>query len=107
MGPGGTGETHVVGAERNLMGAYGCEYCICYPSPTGGTAKISNGMTVHKGLGISIQKISKGKGNRYIDKNEEDYRVTVSFQNYVNYVLIGKMWMYYLLMKLAVLDNSY
>jgi len=29
----------------------------------GGIANIINGMTVHKGLGIEIQKINKGQGN--------------------------------------------
>ena len=77
-GPGGTGKIHVVGAVSNLMGAYGCEHHIHYLSPTGGTAKIINAMTVHKGLGIAIQKRNKGKSNRSIDKNNEDYTVTMN-----------------------------
>src|SRR5882672_8959076 len=75
-GPGGTGKTHVIGAVSNVMGAYGCEHCIFYLAPTGGTAKMINGMTVHKGLGIAIQRRSKGKSNRTIDQNDEDYTVT-------------------------------
>jgi len=79
-GPGGTGKTHVVGAVSNLMGAYGCEYCICYLAP-GGTAKIINGMTVHKDLGIAIQKRIKGKSNKSIDQNDEHYTVTINVMN--------------------------
>ena len=77
-GPGGTGKTHVVGAVSNLMGAYGCEHCICYLAPTCGTAKIINGMTVYKGLGIAIQKRIKGKSNKSIDQNDEASTVTIN-----------------------------
>jgi len=38
IGPGGTGKSYVIGAVSNLMGAYGCEHCICYLAPTGGAA---------------------------------------------------------------------
>ena len=77
-GPGVTGKTHVVGAVSNVMSAYGCEHCIHYLAPTGGTAKIINGMTVHKGLGIAIQKRNKGKSNSSIDQNEGNYTVTLN-----------------------------
>ena len=55
-GPGGTGKTHIVCAVNKVMSPYGCEHHIHYLAPTGSIAKISNGMTVHKGLGIAIQK---------------------------------------------------
>ena len=79
-GPGGTGKTHVIGAVSNVMGACGCEHCIRYLAPTGGTAKIINGMTVHKGLGIAIQKKSTGKTNSSIDQNDEHYTVTINIK---------------------------
>ena len=77
-GPGGTGKTHVVGAVNKLMSAYRGENRICYLAPTGGIAKIINGMTVHKGLGIAIKKKGKGKGNQTIDDDEEDYTVMIN-----------------------------
>ena len=77
-GPGGTGKTYAIGAVNNVMNVYGCEHCIHYLAPTGGAAKIIGGMTVHKGLGIAIKKRNKGKGNRSIDQDKEDYTVMIN-----------------------------
>jgi hypothetical protein len=77
-GPGGTGKTHVVGAVHPVMTAYGCGHCIRYLAPTGGAAKLINGMTVHKGLGIKIIDKSKGKGNRKPGDDKENYSVIIN-----------------------------
>ena len=39
----------------------------------GWTTKTIGGMTVHRDLGIAIKKRNKGKGNRSIDQDQEDY----------------------------------
>jgi len=55
-------------------------------------------MTVHKGLGIAIQKKSKCKSNGSLYQTEKDYTVTINVKILSELGLIGKMWMYYLLM---------
>ena len=62
-GPGGTGKTQVIGRLNQLLISYNCGHQICYLAPTGGVAKMIGGMTIHKGLGIAIKQVKKGKGN--------------------------------------------
>jgi hypothetical protein len=63
-GPDGTGKTHVVKAVRAVMEYYGQGYLIRFLAPTGLAAALIDGMTIHKGLGIKIKSMNKGKGNR-------------------------------------------
>jgi hypothetical protein len=39
------------------------------------------GMTIHKGLGIKVKSKDKGKGNRKLGDDSEDYSVFISVQN--------------------------
>ena len=82
-GPGGTGKTHVVKAVQNVMEHYGAGHTIRFLAPTGSGASLINGMTIHKGLGIKVQSHNKGKGNRKLGENHEDYNVLISVQNKV------------------------
>jgi hypothetical protein len=54
-GPGGTGKTHVVKAVREVMRHYGAAHQIRFLAPTGSTATLIDGMTIHKGLGIKVK----------------------------------------------------
>ncbi|KAG1781436.1 hypothetical protein EV702DRAFT_1192923 [Suillus placidus] len=63
-GPGGTGKTHVVKAVQAVMRHYGCAHIIRFLAPTGSAAALIDGMTIHKGLGLKIKSLRKGKGNR-------------------------------------------
>ena len=36
------------------------------------------GMTIHKGLGIAIKQVNKGKGNQKPGENCEDYTILVN-----------------------------
>ncbi|KAG1876994.1 hypothetical protein C8R48DRAFT_559460, partial [Suillus tomentosus] len=80
-GPGGTGKTHVVKAVQAVMRHYGCAHLIRFLAPTGSAASLINGMTVHKGLGLKIKSLQKGKGNRVPGSSTEDYSVLISVQN--------------------------
>jgi PIF1-like helicase len=80
-GPSGTGKTHVVKGLRAVMAAYGCEHKIRFLAPTGSAAALIDGMTIHKGLGIKIKSNGKGKGNRKVGEDKEDYSVLISIQN--------------------------
>lgn len=77
-GPGGTGKTHVVKAVQKVMEFYGTGHTIRFLAPTGSTALLINGMTIHKGLGIKVQSCDKGKGNRRLGEHHEDYSVIIS-----------------------------
>ncbi|KAF5349845.1 hypothetical protein D9758_014037 [Tetrapyrgos nigripes] len=77
-GPGGTGKTHVVNSVKEVMKMYGKDHCIRYLAPTGRAASLIDGMTIHKGLGIKIRSKEKGKGNRKLGENEEDYSVCIN-----------------------------
>ncbi|KAJ3516563.1 hypothetical protein NMY22_g14178 [Coprinellus aureogranulatus] len=71
-GPGGTGKTHVVRAVRSLMAHHGCAHRIRFLAPTGSAAALIDGMTIHKGLGIRIEKANKsGKGNHVVGEGED------------------------------------
>jgi hypothetical protein len=80
-GPGGTEKTHVVKAVQKVMGYYGAAHTIRFLAPTGSAASLIDGMTVHKGLNIKISSKNKGKGNRLLGDNHEDYSVLISIQN--------------------------
>ncbi|KAG2739416.1 hypothetical protein P692DRAFT_201653152, partial [Suillus brevipes Sb2] len=80
-GPGGTGKTHVVKAVQAVMRHYGCAHLIRFLAPTGSAAALIDGMTVHKGLGLKIKSLNKGKGNRQPGSATEDYSVLISVQN--------------------------
>jgi len=75
-GPGGTGKTYTVKAVKEVMGHYKCGHKIRFLAPTGGTASLIDGMTIHKGLGIKIVKKKESIGT-----SEENYSVTISIQN--------------------------
>ena len=81
-GPGGTGKTHVVKALKEVMSNCGCGHMIRFLAPTGSTASLIDGLTIHKGLGIKIQKNDKGKGNRVPGDSCEDYSVLISIHNH-------------------------
>lgn len=81
MGPGGTGKTHVVKAVCAVMEHYGQSHLIRFLAPTGSAAALIDGMTVHKGLGIKIKSLSKGKGNHAPGESLQDYSVIISNQN--------------------------
>ena len=80
-GAGGTGKTHVVKTVQKVMDHYGCAHRIRFLAPTGSAASLIDGMTIHKGLGIKIQSKEKGKGNRKLGSDLEDYTVVISIQN--------------------------
>ena len=80
-GPGGTGKTHVVKAVQKVMEYYGAGHTIRFLAPTGSAASLIDGMTIHKGLGIKIQSHNKGKSNRNLGENREDYNVIITVQN--------------------------
>ncbi|KAI6025291.1 DNA helicase Pif1 like protein, partial [Pisolithus microcarpus] len=80
-GPGGTGKTHIVKAVHSVMNHYGCGHIIRYLAPTGSAAALIDGMTVHKGLGIKIKSMNKGKGNRLPGESQQDYTVLISVSN--------------------------
>lgn len=80
-GPGGTGKTHVVKAVKKVMEHYGAGHKIRFLAPTGSAAALIDGMTIHKGLGIKIKSGEKGKGNRKLGEDNEDYTVVISIQN--------------------------
>jgi chromosomal replication initiation ATPase DnaA len=63
-GPGGTGKTHIVKAVQAVMRHYRCANLIRFLAPTRLAAALIDGMTVHKGLGLKIKSLNKGKGNR-------------------------------------------
>ena len=80
-GPGGTGKTHAVRALQELMKLHGSAHLIRFLGPTGTSAKQIGGMTVHKGLGISIALKPNGRGNRKAGESNEDYGVGISVKN--------------------------
>jgi hypothetical protein len=80
-GPGGTGKTHVVKALHAVMAAHGCKHQIQFLAPTGSAAALIDGMTIHKGLGITIVANIKGKGNCKPGEHIEDYSVAINVKN--------------------------
>lgn len=80
-GPGGTGKSHVVKAVQKLMEHYNAGHTIRFLAPTGTTASLIDGMTVHKGLGIKVKSSDKRKGNRKLGTNHEYYSVVITTQN--------------------------
>ena len=80
-GPGGTGKSHVVKAVHKVMEHYRVGHTIRFLAPTGSAASLIDGMTVHKGLGIKVKSTDKGKGNRKLADNQEDYSVVITTQN--------------------------
>ncbi|KAF6750247.1 hypothetical protein DFP72DRAFT_748706, partial [Ephemerocybe angulata] len=80
-GPGGTGKTHVVRAVKEVMAHHNAAHQLRFLAPTGSAAALIDGMTIHKGLGIRIEKANKsGKGNRTIGEGE-DLSVIMSVKN--------------------------
>lgn len=79
-GPGGTGKTHVVRAVQRVMEAHGCRHNIRFLAPSGSAAALIDGMTVHKGLGIKVQKKKKHDGQSNGDVSE-DYSVICSIMD--------------------------
>ena len=80
-GPGGTGKSHVVKAVHKVMEHYRAGHTIRFLAPTGSAASLIDGMTVHKGLGIKVKSTDKGKGNRKLADNQEDYSIVITTQN--------------------------
>jgi energy-coupling factor transporter ATP-binding protein EcfA2 len=80
-GPGGTGKTHMVKAVQAVMQHYGCGHLIRFLAPTGSAAVLIDGMMIHKGLGLKIKLINKGKANCDAGAMGEDYSVLISMQN--------------------------
>ncbi|KAF9779878.1 hypothetical protein BJ322DRAFT_975767, partial [Thelephora terrestris] len=80
-GPGGTGKTHAVRALQELMRLHNSQHLIRFLGPTGTSAKQIGGMTVHKGLGLSIALKPHGRGNRKAGESNEDYTVGISVKN--------------------------
>ena len=80
-GPGGTGKTHAVRALQELMKLHNSQHLIRFLGPTGTSAKQIGGMTVHKGLGLSIALKPNGRGNRKAGESNEDYTVGISVKN--------------------------
>lgn len=80
-GPGGTGKSHVVKAVQKLMEHYRAGHTIRFLAPTGTAASLIDGMTIHKGLGIKVKSAEKGKGNRKLGDNHEDYSVIITARN--------------------------
>ena len=80
-GPGGTGKTHAVRALQELMKLHNSQHLIRFLGPTGTSAKQIGGMTVHKGLGLSIALKPNGRGNRKAGESNEDYFVGISVKN--------------------------
>lgn len=77
-GPGGTGKTHVVNAVQQVMKIYCYHHNIRFLAPSGSAASLIDGMTIHKGLSIKVQKPGKGKGNRVAGDVAEDYSVLIN-----------------------------
>jgi len=50
-------------------------------------------MTVHKELGIAIQKRNKGQSNRTIDHDEEDYTVNINIKKLTELHYNWNLWM--------------
>ena len=78
--PGGTGKTHVVHCVQHVMKACGCQHNICFLAPSGSAAALIDGMTVHKGLSIKIQKSGTHKSK--LDMVKEDYTVMVNIADH-------------------------
>ncbi len=69
-GPGGTGKTHVVKSVKDLMSVYNKQHCIRFLAPTGSAAALIDGMTCHKGLGLTISS-NKGNSSFQLSKIDE------------------------------------
>jgi hypothetical protein len=82
-GPGGTGKTHAVRVLQELMKLYKSQHLIRFLGPTGTSAKQIGGMTIHKGLGLSIALKSNGHGNRKVGESNEDFTATMSYQDFL------------------------
>ena len=80
-GPGGTGKTHAVKALQKLMTLHNLQHLIRFLGPTGSSAKQIGGTTIHKGLGLNIALKSKGRGNRKVGEDNEDYSATMNVKN--------------------------
>ena len=78
---GGTGKTHAFRALQELMKLHNSAHLIQFLGPTGTSAKQIGGMTVHKGLGISIALKLSGYGNRKAGESNEEYSVGISMKN--------------------------
>ena len=80
-GPGGTGKTHAVRALQDLMKLHKSQHLIRFLGPTGTSAKQIGGMTIHKGLGLSVALKSNGRSNRKAGESNEDFTVSMSVKN--------------------------
>ena len=80
-GPGGTGKTHVVRVLKDVMAHYGAAHQIRFLAPTESAGALIDGMTIHKGLGIKVKSNEKGKGNRKLGEQLQDYSVVISVTN--------------------------
>ena len=80
-GPGGTGKMYVLKAVQKVMEHYGGAHRIRFLAPTGLVASLIGRMTINKGLGIKIKSTDKGKWNRKLGDQHEDYSIIISVQN--------------------------
>lgn len=80
-GPGGTGKTYVVNAVKHVMEYYQLDHCVQSIAPTGTTASLIDGSTIHNGLGIRVCSLDKGRGNRKPGEDSEDLSVLVSVKS--------------------------
>ena len=88
-GLGGTGKAHAVRALQELMKLHNLEHLIRFLGPTGTSAKQIGGMTIHKGLGLSISLKSNGRSSRKAGESNEDFTVGISVKNHT---LIREEW---------------
>lgn len=75
-GPGGTGKTHIVNCVKEMMGLYNASHRIRFLAPTGSAAALIDGMTIHRGLGISVSSsLETGCTDIFINvKNKSNLR---------------------------------
>jgi hypothetical protein len=65
-GEGGTGKSHVIGALRQLFGAYGRSHWLLVVAPTGAAAQKISGNTIHSAFGIAATQPSSKHSRRAI-----------------------------------------
>ncbi|TFK18733.1 hypothetical protein FA15DRAFT_561661, partial [Coprinopsis marcescibilis] len=73
-GPGGTGKTYVVRAVKQMMMSHNAAHRIRFLAPTGSAAALIDGMTIHKGLGIKIERARKSNKENHTTKLREEWK---------------------------------